>query len=336
MPKKRILDSYMPKLVYDELAARYQEALLKHLNKFLGAKSALANVLIQTQPPHIEISAESEGSSFFSHLKHKLRVKEENFFDYKEGYLHDVMNRAICRKRPCTDRGEEIRDAVLWRSVLDIAKEAPEKTVIFISENAKQFASGDGTLHADLQQDCKEHGVNVKYFSSLDDFGKQHASKIDFITEDWLLGSIDIDVVMEEARDIITAYAERILARKLSDSSYPYDQECFPTGDSELTGYHYYDIESFYIYEMSDGALRIEATLIGQFEVRCGVEKRVRRKEYEDGFGYDSVFEEYKDIPFSGHRVEVKTENIYINPELSLNFEIIVRNETVVSCKVDE
>jgi hypothetical protein len=331
----------MPKLVYDELAATYERELLERLRDFLGAKRSLTAVLTETQLPKVEISTESEVSAFLNHLKDKLRVKNEDFFDYKEGYLHDVMDRAICRKRPCTERGEEIRDAVLWRSVLDIAKEAPEKTVVFISQNTKQFALGEGALHPDLLRDCSQHGVTVKYFTSLDDFAKQHASSIDFINEDWLLASIDTYRVLEEASGIIETFAELALDRKLADSYPQYGDDCHSTGyfnPQYDSGYQ--EIESFYVYEMSDGSLRVEATLTGEVEVECEIEsittkeEIVTRQKYGYEFEYDSPFRELGYTPLTEHRRKVKCQMVYVYPEVSLNLEIIVREKAVVSWKV--
>ncbi|MGZ4864491.1 MAG: PIN domain-containing protein [Halobacteriota archaeon] len=324
----------MPKVVYDELAATYERRLRDRLEKFLRAKDSLTAGLMQTQLPYVELSTESEVSSYLNYLKNRLSVKDEEFFDYKEAYLHDVMDRAIRRKRPCTDRGEEIRDAVLWRSVLDIAKEAPKKTVVFISENTKQFALGEGTLHPDLLKDCSEHGVTVEYFTSLDDFVEQHASIIDFINGDWLLASLDINRVLAEASEPIAVYAEYSLDRKLSDSFHRYDEERSSTGYFNPCGYGSLDVKKLYVYEMSDGSLRVEATLIAEVEVECEIEKVVRTEEYDHELECDSAFGKFGYTPLIGHRREVKSEYIYVYPEVSLNLEAIVRDKAVVSWKV--
>lgn len=323
----------MPKIVYDELAATYERELLSRLNQFLKARGSLTAALAQTRVPNIEIIPESEVSSYLNHLKDKLSVRDEEIFDYKESYLHDVVHRAIRRKRPCTDRGEEIRDAILWHSVLDIAQESSDKTVIFISQNTKQFSQGDGALHPDLLRDCSERAVTVKYFTSLDDFAKQHASVIEFINEEWLLASIDMDNVLEEAQKIIEVYAERSLERKLSDSFNRHDQEQSSTGyfnpqQGSL------NVETFYVYEMSDGSLRVEASFVGEVEVECEVEKILRQEVYDYEYEYDFASGEYDYVPLSRQRTEVKHEYVYVYPEVSLNLEMIVRDKSVVSWKV--
>jgi hypothetical protein len=324
----------MPKIVYDEVAATYERELLNRLNQFAKAKGSLTAALAKTRLPNIEIIPESEVSSYLNHLKEILGIKDGEIFDYKESYLHDVMDRAIRRKRPCTDRGEEIRDAILWHSVLDIAQESPDKTVIFISQNTKQFSQGDGTLHPDLLRDCSERAVTIKYFTSLDDFGKQHASIIEFINEEWLLASIDMDKVLGKAQKIVEGYAERSLERKLSNSFNLYDEEWSSTGYFNPQQGSF-NVETFYVYEMSDGSLRVEASFVGEVEVECEVEKRFRIEEYDYEYEYDFVSREYEYVPMTRHhRREVKYEYVYVYPEVSLDLEIIVRDKAVTSWKI--
>ncbi len=325
----------MAKIVYDELTATYERELLNRINKFLRAKGSLAAALVQSQLPEISISTDSEVAFYLQHLKNTLGVKDEEIFDYKESYLHDVIERAIRRKRPCTERGEEIRDAVLWHSILDIALESPEKAVIFISHNTKQFTLGDDALHPELVQDCANLGVTVKYFTSLDSFAKQHAINIEFLTKDWLLASINTDEVLEVAYAVIESYAAESLDYKLanSDSFSRYDEVRSPTGYFNPTQGSL-EIESYYVYEMTDGSLRVEATFTGEVEVECEVEKVTRKEDYdfEPEFNYSAGA--YELLPTTRYRSEVKAEYIYVYPEVSLNLEIIVRDKSVESWKI--
>ena len=322
----------LPKIVHDEVAATYERELSKRLSQFLRAKGLLAAALTQTELPDFEVIPGNEVTSYLKYLRKKLDIKDKDIIDYKESYLHDVVDRAIRRKRPCTDRGEEIRDAILWHSVLDIAQESADKTVTFISQNTNQFSQADGSLHPDLLGDCAERAVTVKYFTSLDDFAKQHASNIEFITKEWLLASIDTDKVLEKAHNTIEVAAERTLERKLSNR---YEEEQSSTGyfnPQQGT----LDIESFYVYEMSDGSLRVEASLIGEVEVECEVEKIVRKEalDYDYEYEYNYGFELYEYPPWTRRRKEIKHEYVYVYPEVSLNLEVIVRDKAVVSWKI--
>lgn len=321
----------LPKIVYDELEATYERHLSMLVNCFIRAKGSLAAVLSQTQLPDINVSIMKEVASYMTYMKNTLGVEDADIFDYKESYLHDVIERAIHRKRPCTDRGEEIRDAVLWQCVLDIANDAPDKTLVFISENKKQFTLGADTLHPELLEDCSKRGVIVKYFKSLDEFAKEHASTIDFITNKWLLESIDGDKILKKASNSIEYYAKLILERKFLDFQH--------VGEKSSTGYFNIihgslDIVNFYVYEMSDGSFRVEAKLTGEVEVECEVEMIDIKKEYDYDYGYAFTSDDYDYTPVIRKRREFMTDFIYVYPEVSLNLELIIRDKAVISWEV--
>ncbi|MDT7807999.1 MAG: hypothetical protein QOJ70_1812 [Acidobacteriota bacterium] len=324
----------MPKIVWDELASTYERELRAHMDKYFSSKDKLSRILPKSQVPEFTISVEDEVSAFRQHLKDTLRVEDEEIFDYKESYLHDVLDRAMRRRRPCTEKGEEIRDAVLWHSVLDIADESPDKTVIFISRNTKQFAEADGVLHPDLVQDCADRGVTVKYLVSLDDFAKQHAIHIEFISRDWLLASIDTDAILKAGREVITEwFAKTRLDNELSSAYTRYDVEQSSTGYFNCTQ-GTLDVDSFYVYEMADGSYRVEAIYTGEVEVECETEKVIRKEEYDYDFISDFSSENYEYSPIRRYRSTVETEYVYIYPEVYLNLEIIVRDKSVESWKV--
>jgi predicted nucleic acid-binding protein len=315
----------LPKIVYDELAATYERELRRRLNQFVRSRGALA-ALLQNSLPELNLLVESETASYLSYVKEKLNIQDKDIFDYKESYLHDVLERAIHRRRPCTERGEEIRDAVLWHSVLDIAEETTDKTVIFISHNTKQFTLDENSLHPDLIEDYTKRNLTVKYFTSLDSFAKQHASNIEFITKEWLLSFIDVNAVIEGSRGIIESYAEYRLSSLL------------PDGKSS-TGYFKFiqgslDVENYYVYEMSDGPLRVEVMLTGETEVECEVEKIVRKEEYDYDYEYDLATREYEYVPVTRYRSDAEYEYEYLYPVVYITLEVIVENKDVTEWKI--
>ena len=315
----------LPKIVYDELPVTFERELRKRLKEFVRARGSLA-VLLQNKLPEVNISVESEIASYLNFVKEKLNVGDSDIFDYKETYLHDVIERAIRRRRPCTERGEEIRDAVLWHCVLDIAGESPEKSVIFISNNTKQFASDDAALHPDLIEDYTKRNLKVIYFPSLDSFAKQHASNIEFITKEWLLSSIDVDAALEGARGLIETYAKYRLPSRLSEGK-------SSTGYFKMTQGSL-DLENFYVYEMADGSLRVELTLTGETEVECEVEKIVRKEEHDYDYEFDFFSREYEYVPVTRYRSDVEYEYEYLNPTVSITLDVTVKDKEIVEWKV--
>ena len=118
------------------------------------------------------------------------------------------------RTPPCTKRGEEIRDTIIWLQALQLVRENPGTTVVFISGNTRQFATKDGELHPTLAAEATVG--RLVYYSSLDAFAKQHATAIEFITSKWIEERITPDAVYEAAADGLSALAHRATRRRSS------------------------------------------------------------------------------------------------------------------------
>jgi hypothetical protein len=182
----------LPEIVYKEIVANYERSLNGWLTQLDKVRKDSGRLLFNTRLPDIRVSVPEEVERYRQYLLKKLRVAENEVFDYKPSYLDNVVCRAVERRKPCTEQGEELRDAILWESVKDIAHERPKDRVALITGNTRQFAS-EGTLHPQLAIELQEAGLHIDYFTSLDDFLKQYADKIEFITDSWLAGSIDFN-----------------------------------------------------------------------------------------------------------------------------------------------
>jgi hypothetical protein len=64
----------------------------------------------------------------------------------------EVVTRELQRRKPFNPKGGGYRDYLIRRTVLSIAREAPDSTVIFATANTKDFAD-EGGLHPDLRAD---------------------------------------------------------------------------------------------------------------------------------------------------------------------------------------
>ncbi|MCE7066692.1 hypothetical protein [Dyadobacter sp. CY326] len=106
---------------------------------------------------------------------------------------------------------DSFRDAIIWLSVLDLAKRDYGGPVIFISGNVHDFADNEGNnLHSDLQSEIEKLGLDVKFFRSLNHFNEIHTNHISFIDEQWLSINLDWDFlnlsVLEGVRGIHCGY----------------------------------------------------------------------------------------------------------------------------------
>jgi hypothetical protein len=179
------------------------------------------------------------------------------------------MRRAVNRVPPCTERGEETRDAVVWQQVRDQANEHAGQGVAFVSQNTKQFADAAGQLLPALKEELQSD--RFAYYSSLDAFAKQQAAHIEFLTENWLTLQVSGDELTEAAMDQIRDLGWQAIRRQLD-------------GDFELERVSGgLDLEEFYVYVMEDQSLRVEMSWYGHFTFEG--EEEDYRYDY-DGTGH--------------------------------------------------
>lgn len=301
----------LPRIVYQELRANYERELEARLARYGAVRGALNALLDREAAANVVVPIETEVKSYLEQLMSKLNIDTADIMEYKSSYMEIVVEHAVRRRRPCNDKGEEIRDAVLWQMVLDTAAESESGSVVFVSRNTRQFGNASGALHPELMEDCKEKGVEVRYFPSLEAFAKEHASRVTFVTEIWLREHLPLEELVERARDLVEKYVERYAETAVSTGQ--------PTGYVKMISGSV-DVESFFVYEMGDGSLKVEATLTGETEVECEVAHRVQTE-------WDHGYSDYVDAEW-----EYETE--YLHPELTVKLDVTVRDAAITEWNV--
>ena len=270
----------IPKIVFDELSANYSRTLKECSKEYSKAqkklRACLPNIKIEDIPLSIE-NIEEETINYINHVRNTFKISQ--IVGYKDFYLEEVIQRAIQRRRPCNQHGEEIRDALLWCVVKDTAKENNDDLVVFISRNTRQFAKKDGHLHEDIEAEIQKDGLNIRYFQSLQEFEQHHASKIDFITKEWLEQSINRENILNSCINSI----ESIIGKKLNETEFNkriFTGYCNYIGEAtELYIYNYY------VYEMSDGSFQVFIDWLGEIEVEVEFEL-----QKENAYLYDTNY----------------------------------------------
>jgi hypothetical protein len=113
--------------------------------------------------------------------------------DYRNIALEEVVRRGVHRIRPANDKGEELRDVVIWLVALDHAK-ARNSSVAFITDDG-HFRGPDGNLHPDLPQDLATHKVELQYYDSIPEFVRGNALERSDVTSDEIARMVAKDVI---------------------------------------------------------------------------------------------------------------------------------------------
>ena len=163
----------IPKVVLDEVIARYPERIAPHVKRAISEVASLRGLILKAKIrkiPDIDVIQETRA------LKRKLRkpsehVKSVLLSDFDKIRIGDVARRGIERKPPANPAGEELRDVISWLMVLDYASRS-KREVAFITAD-KDFMQ-EGKLHPQLAAEIQEKKVMVHFHTSIDEFIKAH------------------------------------------------------------------------------------------------------------------------------------------------------------------
>lgn len=250
-------------LVLDEIIAQRMRTLEARWDAYVRASGLVRSFVLDLPPSPAKPEFEAIARTHLADLRKRLRVFDRDIIPVTESHLREAVQRAVRRTPPCTDRGEEIRDAIIWLQVLQLVRASVGTPVAFISANSHQFGTKEGTLLPALATEVGSG--KLVYYTSLDAFAKQHATPIEFITTKWIEERISADEVYAAAEGRLQQIAERTT----------WFSSAFAVAEIES---HWIDLNDFYVYEMEDGTLRVVAIWDGTIECR------VEDSDYDYGF----------------------------------------------------
>ena len=168
---------YIPRIVLDEVTNKYRE----EFEKTSSAMRRLGLALPRFPNAEGDLVTPEEARDRYSEL---LRKRFENvgvvILDYPVTSHEALVSRALARRKPF--RGADTggyRDALIWESVLALAKSTPEDTIAFVTANSGEFAdeSDREKLHQHLEADLAEIAgahSDVTLFKDLSSFVDSH------------------------------------------------------------------------------------------------------------------------------------------------------------------
>ncbi len=128
---------YLPDIVVDELVAHRPTVHQPDVANAVAAVRALRDA----RPDRLVDGLLGGGAGF-------------TILPYPDLPHREVARRALARRRPFDPLGHDgYRDALVWESVLALARTLSRERLVLVSRNRKDFAADDGSLHADLRRD---------------------------------------------------------------------------------------------------------------------------------------------------------------------------------------
>ncbi|MGW8375403.1 PIN domain-containing protein [Streptomyces sp. ODS28] len=98
-----------------------------------------------------------------------------------EAVMREALYREANKIAPCGDKKDVktgARDATIWLSAVEFARDHPDETVYFVSGNTRDFGDGE-TYPAALRGDINELGDRFVHLTSLDDVFSRFTERIE-------------------------------------------------------------------------------------------------------------------------------------------------------------
>ncbi|MEU0406018.1 PIN domain-containing protein [Streptomyces sp. NPDC006197] len=191
-----------PWMVVEELAGQQVAKYLKQHDAAAQALGSLRSVTPWQMEPVLEACAPEEVRGYW-------RKKYADFvgtIPTSEAALREAMRREISGLPPAKAEKQGKtggRDAAIWLSAVEYARNNPEETVYFVSSNTKDF--GDGTVYEyPMFEDVEELGDRFALLTSLDQVVERFTREV----------QVDPEAVKAA---VLAKGSERALGRQIHD-----------------------------------------------------------------------------------------------------------------------
>lgn len=167
-------------MVLEELAA--QQAV-KYVQKHEAAERALKSLAEATpweyQTPLAPAAPDNVREHWRTEWRNVVDVIPTSETALREAAFREANGMAPCKTQ---DGGRSaktgFRDAAIWLSAIEYAREHPHREVFFVSSNTRDFGDGSGDYRAPMDQDAWTTG-NLTHLTSLDDVISRFAPSTD-------------------------------------------------------------------------------------------------------------------------------------------------------------
>ncbi|MGA3292796.1 MAG: PIN domain-containing protein [Candidatus Acidiferrales bacterium] len=234
----------LPHLVREEVTAKYSERLKEASGKAQSTHNDLWKLAMSEGPQFTAPKLNQEVESLLNKLRSPAKgVRVVDVDDYRAVDMKEVVHRGAYRKRPASEKGEELRDVILWLLALTLARES-KSGIVFISKD-KTFADGERpSLHPDLISDVGSLTVPLEFYTGIREFVVAKALDHQSIDANHFYSIVPLDKVKELAMATMLQSTTRV-------------------GTIRAADFKEFEFERAIRYKVGDQAYFIEAVVSG-------------------------------------------------------------------------
>ena len=312
---------YLSEVVLKELRHNFQKNIDKELYDLRKSNSTLQKNLRRFRS--LELPDKNECLADFDRFYQEIQTYNKvEILKCKDEFLPKVLDMAITRIKPFTEKKTELKDALIWLTYSEFVNKNNLTDCFFLTENCNDFCDIDKLkqkkyeLHPDLKKDCDRFKIHI----SIVDFYKSNSEWLDKPKNDfkeWIKNEeIDylyvFDLLWENKTDKISSEIQNEIDRL--------DPNKFFENGHLVTMGGYLEVDDIEWYECKD----VEIDIVGDYAIITGtIIVYAELKAY----GYNSVRDSDDDkYPYLGDKgIEVDMTFTFTiekdgKPE---NFEII-------------
>ena len=163
----------VPEAVIRELPKRFVEQMQSASTKVSKGAQDLRNLGIDLDPIEIP-DAQQASHEYLARLRDRLLADGVLTLPITDRSVEEFFDAANARRRPFGAEGKGLKDAIIWRAVLDLAH---DDEVILISKDGDFSGEQPNLLHDDLLEDLASEGLTpdrVRLARGIDEYLKRY------------------------------------------------------------------------------------------------------------------------------------------------------------------
>ncbi|MBU5214948.1 PIN domain-containing protein [Heyndrickxia oleronia] len=174
---------YMSSVVVDEIKSNYRKQINKEFGQLKKNIEILSKHTFQNIEVYVTLNKEQDYliQEFDGFYKDLFERKLIHVLDYSNNILPELVNRSISRVKPFTDKKQEFRDAIIWLTYTNYAKENSLVDCHFITNNKSDFLE-DGNIHKDLLKDSSD----FVFYNSYKEFFSDNNKDLEYVRSEVL------------------------------------------------------------------------------------------------------------------------------------------------------
>lgn len=202
----------VPEVALAEVVGLYRASVARESEKLKSGGKEVGRLGLQDLLDDTIRKASESASQYEEKLREALKLAKVEVLQPSPIPHMTLVERAVQRRRPCDDKGDGYRDSLNWLTLLELAANNPDETVVWVSRDGDFWDLDKSGFHSDLLEDLTRAGiVNVRiardaWTDVLNIAGvNSHTRDMSALGDQLLLNT-----AREFLQEYLTAHADRI------------------------------------------------------------------------------------------------------------------------------